>query len=386
MKVVIDVHCVTAKNTRGIPQYTINLVRHLLARKNNEYGLAYYDYMKERNNEALVLKHFGDLSPALYECMSMKRSERLLYNAFKENSYSLCMGTNADLYHFTNTSDIPDNITDTKKLSKNGDSGAVVTCHDITPTIRQLQQINHSYTIGMHRIEKLQPIIITDTYAAKEELCALEVVPENNIHVVHLGIDTTVYEKTTVNSASKFGIYNPYFVVLGSVGEFRKNTSRIVEAFNIIAQKYEVSLVFLGKIATQDLNKLVDKKSISDKIIFTDFISEEEKISLLSNAASLIFPSLYEGFGLPILEAQACGVPVITSELSSMPEVAGNSAILVDPYSVEAIADAMERVLNDTQLCKDLIKKGYENIKRFSWDKCAAQTEEVYKIAYEKGR
>jgi glycosyltransferase involved in cell wall biosynthesis len=106
-------------------------------------------------------------------------------------------------------------------------------------------------------------------------------------------------------------------------------------------------------------------------VLFPGYVAEEDKAALLSSAVAFVFPSLYEGFGLPVLEAQACGCPVITSTTTSLPEVAGDAALLVDPYDTAAIADGMERVASDPDLREALIERGLINTRRFSWRGCA---------------
>ena len=110
----------------------------------------------------------------------------------------------------------------------------------------------------------------------------------------------------------------------------------------------------------------------------TDALSREEVAALYKKAKALTFPSYYEGFGLPVLEAESLGVPVLTSNTSSLPEVAGDSVLYVDPYSVEDIARGLEKIALDEELRKNLIQKGYENIKRFSWQKAAQQLLEIF--------
>jgi glycosyltransferase involved in cell wall biosynthesis len=121
---------------------------------------------------------------------------------------------------------------------------------------------------------------------------------------------------------------------------------------------------------------------LAGRVLFPGYIADSDLPALLSGALAFVFPSLYEGFGLPVLEAGACGVPVITSNTSSLPEVAGDpsagseqaAALLVDPHNVDAIAEAMYRLVTDEALRADLTRRGLENVKRFSWEKCARET------------
>lgn len=374
MKVNIDVHLVTSKRYRGVQEYIVKLSRALMARNNNEYSLSCFDYNKERGHEELVKRFFDDIQPDLHVCDKMKLSESNFYNAYFQQSYDEIMGVSADVFHFPHLPHIPDNL----------NAAMVVTCHDTLPLRRELDRIDLNFTIGLYRSNKISPIIIAITKIVKEELCTLGVVPEENIFVVHNGVDTKAFHPSLNSEVrKKYNIFRPYFLVLGGIGQVSKNTNRIVEAFSILPHNKDSNLVLIGDV----LNKPIENESFLSKnnnIIFTGFVTEEEKNALLTESECLIYPSLAEGFGLPIIEAQAAGTPVITSNISSMPEVAGDAAILIDPYNTEQLAFEMERVLTDTFLKRELIAKGKRNVNRFSWNKCARETEEVYKIAYER--
>lgn len=148
-----------------------------------------------------------------------------------------------------------------------------------------------------------------------------------------------------------------YILYIGS-GHKRKNIDGLKVAFKILKERYNVphELILAG----------VDR-----------YIGEKEKQELLKNADVFVFPSFYEGFGFPVLEAQAAGVPVVASNADSLLGILGDSALLIDPNNPEQIAEAVCKVISDQNLRQDLIKKGYENIKKFSWQKCAQQTLEI---------
>jgi glycosyltransferase involved in cell wall biosynthesis len=129
----------------------------------------------------------------------------------------------------------------------------------------------------------------------------------------------------------------------------------------------------------------VAQLGLQEQVTFTGYVPDEDLPALYNAAELFVFPSLYEGFGLPVLEAMACGAPVVTSNTSSLPEVAGDAAILVDPYDVNAIAQAMRQVLEDPALAEALRQKGLERAKLFTWEKTARQTIAVYeKVLGEK--
>jgi glycosyltransferase involved in cell wall biosynthesis len=164
--------------------------------------------------------------------------------------------------------------------------------------------------------------------------------------------------------------------------EPRKNLKRIIEAFNLLKEK-DLKLVIVGKSGWgQEINKL----NLNEKanIIFTGFADREDLSSLYSGAKCFVFPSLYEGFGLPILEAMKCGCPVVTSNLSSMPEVAGEAGILIDPLDTKKIAGGINQVISDKATTESLRKKGFEQVKKFSWEKTAEQTLKIYQQAFQQ--
>ncbi len=162
--------------------------------------------------------------------------------------------------------------------------------------------------------------------------------------------------------------------------EARKNISRLVEAFNIFKEKNSavknVKLVLAGKrgVGFDKIRKTIVDSAYRSDIILKGYVSETEKNKLLKNALVFAYPSLYEGFGLPILEAQSMGAPVLTSNASSIPEVAGEGAVLIDPESVGEIANALTSLTVNSDLRKKVIASGFHNIKRFSWEKCARET------------
>jgi len=154
----------------------------------------------------------------------------------------------------------------------------------------------------------------------------------------------------------------------------------VIEAFSKIASIVEGELWIGGssdRRYTPGLKRLVKERQISDRVIFLDYIPEADLPILLNQALALVFPSLWEGFGLPVLEAMACGTPVITSNQSALPEVAGDAALLVDPYSIETIAAAMKSIARNPDLWQQLSTAGLAQAHRFSWEKTGEQTANV---------
>jgi glycosyltransferase involved in cell wall biosynthesis len=181
---------------------------------------------------------------------------------------------------------------------------------------------------------------------------------------------------------SKYKTSN-HFILAVSNMQPRKNLSRLMQAFARARQQHGIphKLVLVGQQLWLTENDLAQARILGDSVVLTGYVPDAD-LPLLYNAADVFaYPSLYEGFGLPVLEAMACGTPVITSNLSSLPEVAGDAALLVNPYSVEEMSDALVQVLTNGALKTSLRERGLARAGTFSWERTARQTVEVYHLA-----
>lgn len=172
----------------------------------------------------------------------------------------------------------------------------------------------------------------------------------------------------------KFRLKNRFVLSVGTV-EPRKNLAFTIRSMAPVLKREELTLVIAGRSAwgSSEVEKIIESQGLESNVIRTGYITDSELQALYSTAQALLFPSLYEGFGLPVLEAFSCGCPVVTSDVSSMPEVAGNAALLIDPTKPEELRRAVERVMYDFPLREQLIKKGFERLKSFSWIDCAGR-------------
>jgi glycosyltransferase involved in cell wall biosynthesis len=175
--------------------------------------------------------------------------------------------------------------------------------------------------------------------------------------------------------------YGVPFAYLLSVSNRRphKNEERLVEAFAKASLDPQIHLVFTGHETTR-LRRWIEAQHVSSRVDFVGTVPEEKLPALYRGAQALVLPSLYEGFGLPVLEAMACGVPVVTSSVTAMPEVAGDAALFVDPRSVDEISLAMEKLMGDTELRRQLIEKGTERAALFTWASTAARVRELLQM------
>lgn len=180
------------------------------------------------------------------------------------------------------------------------------------------------------------------------------------------------------------GVTEPYVLSVGNL-EPRKNLDRLLEAFAVLVgeRRFTGSLVLVGKDAlrSDSLRRITRERGIESRVIFTGFVTQPELNALYNRAALFVYPSLYEGYGLPPIEAMACGCPVVASNVSVLPETTGGVAVLVDPRSTTEIANAMSAILHQPELARQLRERGLRHASSFSWTTTAARTLEVYAAA-----
>lgn len=244
----------------------------------------------------------------------------------------------------------------------------VVTVHDLgseyLPQAHQLKQRLYLSLMQKYQLKTASKIIAVSK-ATKQDLINRLGITKNKIAVIYEGYNKELFHFDTQDNSLR------YFLFVGTV-QPRKNLERVIKAFAKLNSSKLIIAGAKGWLA-DEIYKLPKKLGINEKVKFLGYVPDTDLPGLYSKAKALVFPSLFEGFGLPILEAQACGCPIITSSTSSMPEVAGKGAILVDPYNVDDIVHAMMKVQN-LDVRQKLVKNGFENIKRFSWEKTAKQT------------
>ena len=267
----------------------------------------------------------------------------------------------------------------------------VVTIHDLSfirfPTL--FRPANRLYlTVLTHlSARRARRLIAVSAHAAAEATQLLGVPPER-IDVVYHGVDPA-FRLLPADEVAAFrqrrGLPERFVLCVGTL-EPRKNQTRLVEAFARIHDS-QVKLVLVGGKGWlyDELFARVETLGLSKEIIFPGYVMNDE-LPLWYNASTVLaYPSLYEGFGLPVLEAQACGTPVLTSNVSSLPEAAGDAALLVDPYDVEALAAGLNRLLTDEPLRHELRERGLTHARRFTWPHTARETVRVYRRALAEG-
>jgi len=225
--------------------------------------------------------------------------------------------------------------------------------------------------------------IVAVSANTKKDLMRLYNVPAEKITVVYEGYDNEKSKAESLKSESNLKdkiLNSKYLLFIGRLEE-RKNIIGIIKAFEILKERYEIphKLVLAGRFGygSEDIQTELEKTNSIKDIVLPGFVSEQEKWEFFRGADVFLFPTFYEGFGIPILEAQSVGTPVVASRNSSIPEVAGDSVLFAGAMNAEEIADATYELISNKLTRDDIIKKGHENIKRFSWERCAEQLAEV---------
>ena len=286
----------------------------------------------------------------------------LMRNVGKPYSLYRIMQGKFDVFHQTHF--------ETYCIRALGTKPMVTTYHDVN----FLTEMNYNKTVvrWQHKsLERADKVIAISQNTKNDMLRYFDIDPDK-IQVIYHGIDSPIY-----NSEEKvFSV--PYILYVGTRAKF-KNFERFVHAYALVAEKYpEVKVVCTYKPFTKEELDMFAKLNIQGNMLHC--VADEETLSrLYRDALFFVFPSLYEGFGMPILEAMVNGCPVVISDASCFPEIAGDAALYFDPKDIDSIRDSLEKVIEDEALRHQLAKRGIECAGRFSWDRCAKEHWELYK-------
>lgn len=333
MKVGLDISQIA--HIGGVATYTKKLAEELQKNPELEMKFFYASLRKTYQGSLIGVKSFR-IPPTLFE---------LLFNRMRKVPIERFIGQ-IDVFH---SSDWVQPPTHAKK---------VTTYHDVVPL--KYPQWSHPKIVEVHKrrlnlVEKEIDMVIAVSNATKKDLLKVSNIPEKKIIVIYEAAGEQFKpqdEKKIEEFKKRLGLPKNYVLAIGGVGE-RRNLKRV-------------------KSAAKDYNLVIAEQTIP-------WISDEELPLLYAGASVLLYPSFYEGFGLPILEAMSCGVPVITSDISSMPEIGGKAALYINPEHEEEIKRSLIQVIEDKDLRKELIMKGFDQAEKFSWRKCVDETLDVYK-------
>ncbi|TSC87755.1 MAG: Glycosyl transferase, group 1 [Microgenomates group bacterium Gr01-1014_7] len=319
----------------GVVTYTQNLTRELSKIKELEMVYFYSSLRKPYSGKLKNVKRYR-LPPTFFE---------MLFNRWRNVPIEKFLGP-LDIFHSSDWTQPP------AKAKK------VTTYHDVVAL--KYPRWSHPKIVAVHKrrlkiVEKEIDIVIAVSQSTKRDLMEVSNIPEEKIIVIYEAPTSDFKPQAKVKIEKfrkKYGLPEAYILAIGGIGE-RRNLKAVKEA-------------------AKDYNLVISGQTIP-------WLSIDELELLYSGATVLLYPSLYEGFGLPIVDAFACGIPVITSNVSSMPEVGGAAAIYVDPLNTTEMKRKLEILMEDKDLRKEFVKKGFEQVKKFSWEKTAQQTAEVYR-------
>ena len=288
-----------------------------------------------------------------------------------------------DLYHGTNF-----------RLRGSGKIGNVVTIHDLAfkrfpQFLKKQWGQSISFLKTKRDVQRADRVIAVSRHTAEDIVEFFKSDPRK-IRVIYHGIDEGFHRGVSENAVTlvkrKFHIETPSYLLFVGTVEPRKNLPTLIRAFQYLPDLHsDFSLVLAGGFGWR-YGEVVDlSRSLENRVILTGYITPEDLISLYGGASLFVYPSFYEGFGIPLLEAMAMGVPIIASRTSSIPEVAGDAAIFFDPFSAEDLAAAISRVLMASSLVDSLRIKGKERAKMFTWNRAAQETLSCYQeVFFEK--
>jgi glycosyltransferase involved in cell wall biosynthesis len=235
---------------------------------------------------------------------------------------------------------------------------------------------------ALSRTLKNVDMIITVSKSTKKDVIKCLKFPEEKIKVIYNGVDERFKPLKNYNDVlHKYNINPPYILYIGTL-EPRKNIPALIKAFYKLKKRgIRHKLVIVGKKGWKykQIFRVVEDLNLRRDVVFTGYVSYNDLPKFYSAADLFVYPSLYEGFGLPPLEAMACGCPVITSNVSSLPEVVGDAGFIVDPSDIGGLSRTIKELLANDSLRENVIRKGLKRIKEFSWEKTAKESLKVYK-------
>jgi glycosyltransferase involved in cell wall biosynthesis len=371
MKVLYDHQIFELQNIGGISRYFAELIKH---NPSAQFSLKYSDniylgdmYFKNYNLLAKDYEYMKFLSG-----YNFRRKEGLFryYKKFflrnktnMELSKKIIKKTDFTVFHPT--------YYDPYFLSYLNCKPFVLTIHDM------IHELFPQYFAGDITSQNKKVLIdkanriITVSETTKNDLLKFYPDVESKIKVIYHGFSG--------ETITEFKTKEGYLLFTGSRGGY-KNFDLFIKAVTPLLKEYDLELICVGYPFEKKEIDLLEYFDISNRVICR-LVSDEELISLYARAVAFVFPSLYEGFGIPVLEAFAAGCPAILSNTSSLPEIGGCGAVYFDPYSTDNIRTVIERVITSETLQKELIKNGKEQVKKFSWEKCAGETMSVYNTA-----
>lgn len=381
MKIAFDIQPVLHSNKSGVGFHEDGLIKNIMEEfPEHQYYLELFT-KKNREQKVKTAKKYkaGKKYVKIRECSWFSGTLYRLLFCFLPVPYRFFFREKAEVSHFFNFC-IPPGVSGKK----------VVTIHDMAfrrypKTVRFRTKMLLRF--HLKRTIKRADAIVAVSEFTKQEILHFYHVPEETVFVVPNGVDLTIfhpnYSQDEVEQVKRsYGISGEYFLYLGTL-EPRKNLLRLIEAYQKLQQERKEAipkLVLAGGKGWKDQKIFQAAEQLERKgdLLFTGYIKDKEVPLLIKGASVFCFPSLYEGFGMPVLEAMACGTPVLTSNRTALAEVAGEAAVTVNPESVEALKEGLSRCYLDPALRQSCREKGLKRVQHYTWKSAVARLEKVY--------
>jgi len=379
VKIAFDSQILFERQKTGIGKNSSTIIDYYIRLGLDDIVLNYFKMLDEKKREEIIEHYIGNEKVKINKC---KWFHNILYykiNQYIPLPYSFFFRQKVDITQFFNYV-IPLGVKG-KAVLYVYDMAYKVYPETIEP--QALKRLNRDLEKSCKRADH----IITISEFSKSEIIKYLDIPKDKVSVIPCAVDHDIYNQVVDKEEEskikeKYNIGVKYFFYLGTM-EPRKNIERLIDAYALLLRgnKEVPYLVISGKNGWNydNIYKRVMDYGLADQVIFTGYIEPKESVLLLKGAFALIFPSLYEGFGMPVLEAMACGIPVVTSNVTSLPEVVQEAGNLVDPFSVEEISNAMNSLLLNPYKAKELKERGIKRAKEFTWEKSIELLRKVYK-------
>lgn len=375
MRIGIDIRSFVEGKRTGVEEYIMNLLDNLFKiDRINEYRLFCNAY-KNQSLDLDIFKKFGNVK--IYKFNIPNKILNLSFRFLNYPKIDKMLGQ-LDLFFAPNIMFF--GLSSRCKL--------VLTLHDLSfeyhkNFLTPYRRFWHA-SLNPKKLCVRANKIICPSHSTKNDLIKTYKIPAEKIEVIHWGINQN-FKKTKARDEkmkAKFTLPEKFILFLGTF-EPRKNIIGVLKAYSILKSERDLphKLVLTGSPGWKDkkIFKFIKEKNLQKEILSTDFVNQEDKEKIFRRASLFVYPSFYEGFGFPPLEAMSFGCPVIASAASSLPEICQNAALLVNPYNVKELSEAMYQVLFDEKLRDNLIKKGNEQVKKFRWEETARRTLHVFK-------
>ena len=364
---------------------TLELFCTLVKRNKNKYSASFFDFNKERDNRGLIEEYF--ISYGVIDSIEMRECNSLDYRdvirawetdarpTYADRDYEAYVNAGADLYYFPQTVTLPANLPYKKTI--------VTICDILHLKNEQARKYHPDAAAQIERIiryvsDRKDIFITAISEATKKDLVEYIGIDEDRIDVVRLAYNKGLYyPEKNEEVLARMGIKRPYILYLGGL-DAHKGLDVLCEAFDHMKDKSVQLVLAGGKCAWYDIDLVVASMSRRADVVMTGYVTDEQKRVLMSMAEVFVFPSYYEGFGLPVIEAMACGAPVVATNVTSIPEVGGDAAVYFEAGDSNTLTDILGQVINDNEKKKELKTKSISRADDFSWEITAQNMERVF--------